>query len=73
MDPWDVVGLRTTASVWNVLEKYGELLCFLIRKEPFVPTRAVEIRPFVPCGDTESMCLDWFALDGRRNCLCVKW
>ena len=23
LDPWDVVGLRTTASVWNVPKKYG--------------------------------------------------
>ena len=23
LDPWDVVGLRTAASVWNVPKKYG--------------------------------------------------
>ena len=36
LDPWDVVGLRTTASVWNVPKKcgpYGELFMFLTTKE----------------------------------------
>ena len=31
LDPWDVVGLRTAASVWNAPKKYGpygELLFF---------------------------------------------
>ena len=68
--------MRTTASVWNVPVKYGphgELFFFLIKKEPFALTKAVDIRPFVPCGDTEGMCFDWFALDGTRERLCVKW
>ena len=26
LDTWDVVGLRTTASVWNVTKKYGPLV-----------------------------------------------
>ena len=50
LDPWDVVGLRTTFSVWNVLGKYGphgELFFFLIKKEPFALTEAMECRPFV--------------------------
>ena len=48
----------------NVLEKYephGELFFFLI---------AMKFRLFY-CGDTQGMCLDWFALDGRR--IRVKW
>ena len=47
---WDVVGLRTTSSVWNVPGKYGphgELFFFLIKKEPFAVTRAAEFKPFV--------------------------
>ena len=70
LDPWDVLKLRTTASVWNVPGKYGphgELFFFLKKKEPFVLTKAVEFRPLCYCGDTESMCIDWFALDGRRK------
>ena len=36
LDPWDVVGLRTTASVWNVPKNcrpYGELFMSLTAKE----------------------------------------
>ena len=54
LDPWDVVGLRTTASVWKVPGKYGphgELFFFLIEKEPFALTKA-EFRPCV--GDATS-------------------
>ena len=35
LDPWDVVGLRTTASVWNVPKEYGpysELFFFLFEE-----------------------------------------
>ena len=47
LDPWYVVGLRTTASVWNILVTYGphgEHFFFLIDQEPFVSTKAVEFR-----------------------------
>ena len=47
LDPWDVVGLRPTASVWNIPRKYGpfgELLFFLIKKELFALTKALEPR-----------------------------
>ena len=50
LDPTDVVGLRTTASVWNVPGEYvphGELFFFHIKKESFVLTKAVEFRPCV--------------------------
>ena len=49
LDPWDVVGLRATASVWNVPGKYGPHgeFFFLIKKDPFVLTEAVEFRPGV--------------------------
>ena len=50
LDPWDVVGLRTTATVWNVPGEYvphGELFFFHIEKEPFGLTKAVEFRPCV--------------------------
>ena len=51
MDPRDVVGLRTLSSVCIVLGKHGphgELFFFVIKKEPFAFTRAVEFKPFVP-------------------------
>ena len=51
LDPWDVVGLRTTSSVWNVLGKYGphgELFFFLIKNEPFALTKALAFKPIVP-------------------------
>ena len=50
LDPWDVVGLRTTASVQNVPVTYGphgELFFFLTKKEPLALTKAVEFRPLV--------------------------
>ena len=50
LDPWDVVGLRATAGVSNVPDKYGphgELFLFLIKKELFVLTMAVDFRPCV--------------------------
>ena len=74
LDPWDVVGLRTAASVWNVPGMYGphgELFFFVIKKDPFALTRTVEFRPFCSCGDTEGMCFDWSAPDGsRKRLLC---
>ena len=42
LDPWDVVGLRTSSSVRNVPGRYGphgELIFFLIKKEPFALTK----------------------------------
>ena len=41
---WDVVGLRTTASFWNVPKKYGthgELFFFLIKKESTIYEKVV--------------------------------
>ena len=36
LDPWDVVGMRTTASSWNIPSKYGPHieLFFFMKKEP---------------------------------------
>ena len=48
LDPWDVVGLRRTASVSNVPKKCGphcELFFFLIKKKPFALVKAVAFRP----------------------------
>ena len=72
VDPWDVVGLRTTASIWNVPKKYGPHgeLFFLLQKEQVVLR---EIADFgYPSGDDPIMCLVWFAHDGRRKCLSVE-
>ena len=46
-NPWDVVGLRTTASVWNVPKKYGPhgVLFFLVKKEPVVVREVVDFGP----------------------------
>ena len=35
LDPWDVVGMRTTTSSWNIPSKHvphGELFFFLVKK-----------------------------------------
>ena len=45
---WDVVGLRTTASVWNVPETY--------EKDPFALTKAVRSKPLVP-AETPRVCV----------------
>ena len=48
LDPWEAVGLLTTASAWNVPGKYGpygKRFFFLIKKELFALTNAVEFRP----------------------------
>ena len=69
LDPWDVVGLRTTSSVWNVPGKYGphgELFFFLIKKEPFALTRAVEFKPFVLAETLGACALIGPAPDARR-------
>ena len=50
LDPRDCVRLRTASTHWSVPERYGtqgELLFFLIEKEPFVLTMEVEFRPCV--------------------------
>ena len=77
LDPWDVVGLRTTASVWNAPGKcgpHGELFFFfLIKKQPFVLTLAVEFRPRVTAETLKALCLDWFAHDRRRSFLVLRW
>ena len=58
LDPRDVVGLRTSTSGWNVRKKngpHGKLSFFLVRKEPFVLTKAVEFRPCVT-AETLKVC-----------------
>ena len=60
LDPWDVVGLRTTSGVWNVAGKYGphgELFFFLIKKESFALTKAAVIKPFVPAETLKACAL----------------
>ena len=74
LDPWDVVGLRTTASVWNVPGEYvphGELFFFHIKKEPFVLTKAVEFRPCVSAETLKACALIGFACDRRRSYVLV--
>ena len=42
LDLWDVVGYRTTASIWNVPKKYGpygELFFFFLKKKELVVLR----------------------------------
>ena len=59
LDPWDVVRLRTSSSVWSVPAKYGphaELLFFL-KKEPLTLTKAVVFEPFVPAETLKSCAL----------------
>ena len=51
LDAWDVVFLRTAASVWNVAKKYGpygELFFFLIKNEPVFDREAVDFGSCVP-------------------------
>ena len=48
--PRDVVGLRATATIWNVLGKYGphgELFFFPIKKEPVVLRERVDSGPCI--------------------------
>ena len=66
LDPWNSVRLRTTSTHCNVPRKkgpHGELF-FLVKKEPIVLRE-------LPSRNTESLCLDWFAHDVRRECLSV--
>ena len=58
LDPWYVVGLRTTSGVWNVSGKCGprgEHLFFLIKKEPFAFTKAVDFKSFL-LAETLGVC-----------------
>ena len=43
LDAWDVVGLRSTASFWNVPKKYGQYgdLFFFMKKEPTIHEKVV--------------------------------
>ena len=50
---WDVVGLRTKASVWNVPGKFGPHG----EKEPFALAEAVEFRPSVLAETLKSRAL----------------
>ena len=71
MDPKDVVGLRTTASIWNVPNKCGpyDELFFFFLKEPVAIKDKGELWALLPSGDDQRMCHVWFAHDGRRECL----
>ena len=75
MDPWDVVRLRTTASVRNVPRKsrpYGELFFLLIKKELVVVIKeTVDFGPGIPVETLKACAL--IAFDGRREHLKVKW
>ena len=45
LDPWDVVEMRTTASIRNIPSKYGShgaLFLFLIKKEPTICGEVVD-------------------------------
>ena len=60
LDPWDVVRLRTSSSFRKVSEKYGphgEPFFFLIKKEPFALTKAVQFKPFVPAETLKASAL----------------
>ena len=60
LDPWDVVRLRTSSCFWNIPRKYephGELFFFLIKKEPFALTEAVQFKPFVPAETLKARAL----------------
>ena len=60
LDPWDVVGLHRTASVWKVPGKYGphgELFLLLIKEELYVLTKVVEFRPCVTAKTLEACAL----------------
>ena len=60
LDPWDVVGMRTTASSWNIQKKCrppGELFFFLIKKEP-VLREMVDFGHSTPL-EAEESCAIW--------------
>ena len=60
LDPLDVVGLRTTASIWNVPKKHGphgELFFFLVNEEPVVVRKTVDFGPFVPAEASKACAL----------------
>ena len=51
LDAWDSVHLRTTATQWNVPGRYGsygELLFFLLKKEPMFFRELVRFGPSIP-------------------------
>ena len=51
LDPWDVVGLRTTTGIWNVPKKYGphgELFFFMKKKETVVLREMVDFGQCIP-------------------------
>ena len=68
LDPWDVVGLRTTASVWHVPEKYGPHgeLFFLIK------TKAVEFRPCVTAETLKACALIGLHMVAEESYLLVS-
>ena len=69
----DPLGCRGPAHDSQRLEGSGEVRA--ARRAPFLPHsegafRSYEgggIQALCYCGDTESMCTDWFAPDGRKN------
>ena len=71
LDPWDVVRLRTPSCFWNVPRKYGpygELFFFLIKKEPFTLTEAVQFQPFVSAETLQGSVVQGI-LCGKTMCL----
>ena len=79
LDPWGVVGLRASSSVRDVPGKYGphgELFFFLIKKEPFALTKAVDFKPFVPAETRKACALigaHLMAAGGESGSLLTLW
>ena len=76
LDPWDCVRLRTASTHMDVPGKYGphgELFFSILKKEPMVARELVNFGPCIYSSrNSESICLDWFAHDGWRECLSVE-
>ena len=69
---WLLVGLLTTASVWNVPGKYGphgELFFFLIEREPLAVTRAVDFRHRVAAETLKASALIGLHVIAERSLL----
>ena len=73
LDAWDSVRL----TQWNVPGRYwpyGEFFFFFLKKEPMVLSELVRFGPSISAEKRESVCLDRFAHDGRRELLAVgQW
>ena len=69
LDPWDVVGLPTTASVWSVPGCMGHTASF-----PSLSGRSPLLSHGRRNSGAVSLCLDWFAHDRRRgHLLVIQW